>query len=41
MVRPVRVTRRPVMIDPMPMPMLTGSSMRPVCEADSPCTTRR
>ena len=41
MVRPVRLTTRPVNIEPAPMPNISGSSRRPVSEADAPRSTRR
>ena len=41
MVRPVRVTRRPVTMEPTPMPMLMGTSSSPIWEADMPWVTRR
>jgi len=40
-VRPVRLTTRPVAIDPAPMPNIKGSMSRPVSEAEVPRSTRR
>ena len=40
-VSPVRLTTRPVIIEPAPMPNISGSSSRPVSDAELPRTTRR
>ena len=40
-VSPVRLTLRPVIMEPAPMPNISGSSNRPVSEAELPRTTRR
>ena len=40
-VRPVRLTMRPVMSEPTPMPTVMGTSSRPVSPAEASCTTRR
>ena len=32
---------RPVAIEPMPIPIINGSSNRPVCEGEMPRTTIR
>ncbi len=40
-VSPVLVTTRPVTIEPMPMPNISGSSKSPVSDAEVPRTTRR
>ena len=40
-VRPVRLTIWPVIIEPTPIPAVNGSRSRPVAVADVPCTTRR
>src|SRR5262249_49141102 len=40
-VRPVLATRRPVISEPVPMPMVSGTSSPPVVEGDSPRTTWR
>ena len=40
-VRPVRLTIWPVIIEPKPMPAVSGSKSSPVSVADVPCTTRR
>ncbi len=40
-VRPVLLTIRPVNSEPVKMPMVSGTSRRPVCDGDAPRTTSR
>ena len=40
-VSPVRLTSRPVISDPVPMPTVSGTSSRPVCAGETPRTTCR
>ena len=40
-VRPVRLTTRPVAIEPAPMPNISGSINSPVSDAEVPRNTRR
>ena len=40
-VRPVRLTTRPVTIEPAPMPNISGSISSPVSDAEVPRSTRR